>query len=183
MDTSKRRKVTFVVTHAAALALALAAILLFVVAVFVPKLILHADTYIVQSTSMQPTLNPGDLVIADPAYKVEELRKGDVVTYLSSSLNDPFGSIMIVHRIVSLEHNEDRTIYKFVTKGDSNLNSDMPIGELDITGHVIYSVPFVGAVIDSPYSHLILVLLAILLFIVVVGYLRQRRKLKNDYVR
>lgn len=91
---------------------------------------------IVQSGSMEPTIQTGSLVATIPRseYEVE-----DVVTFKGSDINP----MPTTHRIVAVEDQQDAMV--FVTKGDANKEEDYRrITEDDILGKVFLSVPYVG---------------------------------------
>jgi len=182
-EKTRATRILRAVYYSCALLLTAVSLGLFTAAVVVPKLILHADTYIVDSGSMQPYLNPGDLVIANPRYDAALLKEGDVVTYLTSNINDPYGYTTIVHRVVAAKHNAEGTESEFVTKGDSNLTADEPIRGIDITGQVMYRIPLIGNLMSPRYSEPIIVTLGVLMGLVGIHYVQQRRRFKHDYGR
>ena len=74
----------------------------------------------IQSDSMRPTFKTGDLIITKEVKNINELQKGDVITY-STVLTDAEGRSVRgfnTHRIIDIEYNEDKTIKAFATKGD-----------------------------------------------------------------
>lgn len=95
----------------------------------------------VQTGSMVPAINKGDLVVVTRVPE-KQLKIGDVVTYHNP--NNPKQTI--THRIVALpiEQNE----YKFITKGDANAAQDTPISYEKIIGREVASAPVLGRVID-----------------------------------
>lgn len=85
---------------------------------------------LVQSGSMSPVINTGDLVIIKPSSKYQ---KGDIITFLSK------GKINITHRIVDIQGNQINT------KGDANQVNDQDfIEKKQILGKVFYSLPNFG---------------------------------------
>jgi signal peptidase len=94
---------------------------------------------IVQSGSMEPAIKTGGIVIdkAKSSYKV-----GDVITFGA----DTKIQIPTTHRIVAIS-NDSNPVY--TTKGDANDAPDQVTTHLsDIHGKVIFTVPYVGYVLD-----------------------------------
>lgn len=98
------------------------------------------EVKIVQSGSMEPTIKVGSLVVIKPAgsYQV-----GDVVTFGKDNKKE----VPTTHRIVA-DRVENGTLL-FTTKGDANEDNDTKeIRRNEIIGKVIFSVPFLGYIID-----------------------------------
>jgi signal peptidase I len=95
----------------------------------------------VLTSSMEPTLPPGTLVVVRPTPALD-IAVGDVLTYQLTA-GDP---TVVSHRVVevqSLSNGETR----FVVKGDNNPSADVdPVTEEQVKGVVWYSVPWVGHV-------------------------------------
>ncbi len=109
---------------------------------FAPSLpiIGHLEFKIVKSGSMEPTIMTGGVVMVRErsTYQV-----GEVVTYTSNG-----SAIPTTHRIVGTETAPDGATY-FVTKGDANEERDVDLlVPSNIIGEVIFSVPYVGFVLD-----------------------------------
>jgi len=122
-----------------------AAVLLLVIAIavlviVVPK-VAGATPLTILTSSMEPGLPPGTLIVVQPA-DVDDLAAGDIVTYQIRS-GEPE---VITHRIIAITASTsgDRT---FVLQGDNNSDPD-PDAVLpeQIQGRVWYSVPFIGHV-------------------------------------
>jgi signal peptidase I len=91
------------------------------------------------TSSMEPHLPPGTLVIVKPT-PVDEIRIGDVLTYQIRS-GDP---AVVSHRVISVNSVSDGT-FTFITQGDHNGSPDeKPVIEAQVRGVVWYSVPWVG---------------------------------------
>lgn len=91
----------------------------------------------VQTKSMMPVLNKGDLVSATRV-PVERLAVGDIVTFI----NPKDKRTTITHRIIELPSISNAKM--FVTKGDANSEEDIPIESTLIIGRMRYSVPYIG---------------------------------------
>lgn len=95
---------------------------------------------VVQSGSMEPRLPTGSIVVI---YQTKNYDVGDIITFFFS----PRDTVPTTHRIVDVEVGEETTTY--ITKGDANENEDpRPIPESAIIGELLFSVPFVGYVLD-----------------------------------
>jgi signal peptidase len=161
--------------------LALVLITVFLAGSFFPRVVFKNDTYVVSSGSMVPELKVGDLIVVDPRYPLDEIEVGDVITYLASNTVDQYEPTTIVHRVVSAEQNESGSRHEFVTKGDSNLSSDLPISDADVTGKVLYKIPFVGFLMNSQYSGDIILVLAVLMVVFGFRIASQRKKAAHGH--
>lgn len=88
--------------------------------------ILGYTPFSIQSNSMAPTFESGDLIIGKEVKDVNELKVGDVITY-SAVLVDGTGKSIRgnnTHRIYEIEYNPDGTVYDFETKGDAGDMAD-----------------------------------------------------------
>ncbi|MBO3809758.1 MAG: signal peptidase I [Candidatus Brockarchaeota archaeon] len=74
---------------------------------------------IIASSSMRPTLEPGDAVLIVKV-KPDEIRVGDIISYVKVI---PLAPVAIVtHRVVEVGNHGN--LYIFKTKGDGNSNPD-----------------------------------------------------------
>lgn len=83
--------------------------------------VLGYTPFSIQTDSMSPTFERGDLIISKEVKNVNELKIGDVITY-STVLTDSTGKSVRgnnTHRISFIEYNEDKTIKNIVTMGDA----------------------------------------------------------------
>lgn len=114
----------------------LTSILILITAFFLVSQLNFPGNYkilLVQSGSMSPAINTGDLVVVKP---ISKYKKGDIITFLS---NNRFN---VTHRIVSVENN------KITTKGDANKVNDQEIVDLSqLLGKVNYRIPYFGYLI------------------------------------
>lgn len=105
---------------------------------------------VVLSGSMEDTLSVNDVIIVreSDSYDVK-----DIVVY-----DD--GKALIVHRIIEKDGD------MITTKGDANTTPDEPVNISSVKGKVVFSVPYLGVVINalrSPVGAVIIILAAILL--------------------
>jgi signal peptidase len=120
----------------------------------VPKF-LGISPLIVLSGSMQPAINPGDIVVIreQPA---QDYQLGDVATYLD-------GSTAFTHRIVGQEAEG------FVLKGDNNNVADDIVPAEKFLGKVVLRIPKAGLAVLFFKTPLGMVILCILLILTIYG--------------
>ena len=116
----------------------------------VPQLVGAERSYVVLSGSMQPTMEPGDVILVD-AVDVESVEQGDIVSF-----RDRSGSVT-THRVVEVISDGD--VQQFRTKGDNNEERDPYMVPGDA---VIGTVPtvFGGHPLEIPHLGHALVLLS-----------------------
>jgi len=121
-------------------------------------LLLARDVYVVQSPSMKPTLQPGDVVVVKPVDGLVE--PGQVITYEVQGK-------LITHRVVRVEGD---TAY---TRGDAADEEDpWPIDRSAIRGQMDFRIPYGGYVIlflRQPLGFLSVLALPVLLFLGIEG--------------
>ena len=141
--------------------------------------------YTPETGSMEPTLNPGDLLIVQGEITGESvyahLGNGNIIIY-----HDPrdYDGIPIVHRAVD-KYDVNGTWY-IVTKGDNNPIEDdwswygFPTGgtydvagcpESYIIGKVIFSIPYIGGIMskfDEPMINLGIYTLTLRQFLIII---------------
>ena len=93
----------------------------------------------VLTSSMEPRLPPGTLVIVRPT-PADEVRTGEVLTYQLRS-GEP---TLVTHRVIQRLALADGST-TFITQGDNSPNADPdPVREVQVVGTVWYSIPFLG---------------------------------------
>ena len=113
--------------------------------------------YAVQSGSMSPTFNTGDLVIDTPVISTTVFSVGDVITF------HPTPGYTATHRIAAVGPDG------ITTRGDANPSSDLGFIQPGmIAGRVAFSVPYGGYVAVFFQNPLGLVVLALVLVGLVV---------------
>jgi signal peptidase len=100
----------------------------------------HWSLLDVQTSSMQPTFRPHDLLVTAPVSATSQLRVGDVITYRS---NNNFHQL-VSHRLVQI----DPTHHTFRTQGDALAYPDPLITPASVVGRAVYVVPKGGAVLE-----------------------------------
>lgn len=116
--------------------------LAFVAVVAVPGVAGGTESYVVLSKSMQPALDPGDVVVvqSEPASAIEE---GDVVTYRTTDPAGDAGRNRLTHRVIEKHQTASGVVYR--TKGDANDRADPALVSHDqVVGEVWFNVPYVG---------------------------------------
>jgi signal peptidase len=132
---------------------------------------------VVLSGSMEPAVHIGSVVILKPEsqYKI-----GDVVIFGKDTKKD----IPTTHRIVSSRAVEGVILY--TTKGDANEDPDTTeIRPGDIHGKVLFSVPFMGYIIDfvkKPVGMIIVIVIPALYIIYeeIRKIWKEVKKIKNE---
>lgn len=111
----------------------------------------NIEVKIVQSGSMEPAIGTGALVITRPS---DEYRIGDVIMFGE----DTKTKVPTTHRIVADEVRSG--VFYYTTKGDANEDRDpQPIAKGEVKGKVLFSIPYLGYVLDFAKKPLGFVLL------------------------
>jgi signal peptidase len=93
----------------------------------------------VLTSSMEPTLPPGTLIVVRPV-EVADIRIGDAITYQIESGKPE----VVTHRVISITSSSDGGT-TFITQGDNNDAPDgRPVVPEQVQGRVWYSVPWLG---------------------------------------
>lgn len=118
----------------------------------------------IQTESMYPTLEPGDLIIATKA-DTDELRNGDIITYWTVINGE---RVLNTHRITDIYDGGNHLI--FATKGDNNTTADaLTVHESEVVGKFAYRIPGVGKVFDflqTSTGFFLIVVLPVFLFFI-----------------
>lgn len=116
-------------------------LVLTLVAIGVAPVAIGWQASVVQSGSMRPHIQPGDVVVTAPLPANKPLPLGRVVAFHNPAAAEADGTSSIrLHRIVHV--NDDNT---FVTKGDANLDNDSTaVTRSQIIGQARLLVPAIG---------------------------------------
>ena len=117
--------------------------------------------YSVQTGSMAPVLQPGDLAITTKP-DIKNLQIGDIISYKSPA--NP--AKIITHRVYQISPAKGY----IVTKGDNLQYADPPITTNLITGKAALAVPKVGRLLDLTHQPIGLISLIYLPALLVTGY-------------
>lgn len=129
----------------------------------------YVKARVVLTGSMEPTINPGDIVITAPVTRLEP-KIGDVAAYQARRFDGaPVG--VFTHRIISGDGQSG-----WVLKGDNNPTPDIqkPTNS-DILGVVIFVIPWLGNLLSRQVLFTVIPLLAGMWFL-----LDTLRKVPND---
>ncbi|MGB4076106.1 MAG: signal peptidase I [Minisyncoccia bacterium] len=100
----------------------------------------QVELKIVKSGSMEPAIATGGIVVIQPS---DSYGVGDVITFGE----DTAVQVPTTHRIVRAYQEQGRTYFE--TKGDANEEADTePVAARDVIGTVLFSVPYVGYLLD-----------------------------------
>jgi signal peptidase len=129
----------------------------------------YVKARVVLTGSMQPTINPGDIVITAPVTRVEP-KIDDVAAYQARRFDGaPVG--VFTHRIMSGDGQSG-----WVLKGDNNPSPDIQKPKNnDILGVVIFVIPWLGNLLSRQVLFTVIPLLAGMWFL-----LDTLRKVPND---
>jgi len=125
---------------------------------------------------MHPTLKKGDLILVK---QQNNYKRAEIITFsnpISSKKSDT-----VTHRIVDITKEKGHLIYK--TKGDANNSPDgWKVGENNIVGVTIYSLPLLGYIISiskTPFGFVLLILIPafVLLYSEIQNIINELRKL------
>lgn len=98
------------------------------------------EILIVQSGSMEPTIKTGSIVLVKP---IEKYRVGDIITFGANTR----ATIPTTHRLHAERVVSGELLY--TTKGDVNEDPDpQEIRKQDIIGKVLFSLPYIGYLLD-----------------------------------
>jgi signal peptidase len=110
-----------------------------VILIILPK-IAGAIPLTILTSSMEPGLPPGTLIIVQPV-EPDDVRVGDVITYQIRS-GDP---AVITHRVIAIDSDSSGAL-TFTLLGDNNGEPDDPVREVQIKARLWYAVPYLGFV-------------------------------------
>lgn len=117
-----------------------AVVALLAVAVVIPRLA-GATPYTILTSSMEPTMPPGTLVVVKPVDS-DEIGIGDVVTYQLESGKPT----VVTHRVVAAGINAKGESV-FTTQGDANESADAAVVlPVQVRGKRMYAIPYLGHV-------------------------------------
>lgn len=123
--------------------------------------------FIVMSSSMEPTIKTGSLVITQQIHP-KTLKMGDIITFISPTKDREF----ITHRISSISQNGSVSVIK--TKGDNNKAPDnWVLAGGGVAGKVVFTIPGLGYIFSwSRTKEGIILLILIPAAFIIVGEIR-----------
>lgn len=127
----------------------LAAVVFIFLATAIPQLVGADNSYLVQSDSMSPAIDAGDVVFVYDT-QPEQIAEGDVITFEQAGAGE---SDRVTHRVVEvIERDGER---QFRTKGDANEDPDpSPVPASRVIGVVGFHVPLIGYVTSFAQTRL-----------------------------
>jgi signal peptidase len=161
---------------------AMAVVLVVILAIAAAAIVLPAATgstaLTVLTSSMEPNLPPGTLIVVRPT-DAEDIHPGDIVTYQLRS-NEPE---VVTHRVIQRTALADGQLL-FITQGDANpAPDDAPVQQVQIRGTLWYAMPYLGWVsvwLTGPWKTWAIPLAAFLLFgyavVLVLSHIRDKRR-------
>lgn len=101
---------------------------------------------VVQSGSMEPTLQTGSVIASVPK---SDYKKGDIISFVNPE--DALRKSLVTHRIVDVENKNGKILY--TTKGDANTRADFnKIEKSSVVGSTRINVPYIGRIITFAKS-------------------------------
>lgn len=99
--------------------------------------------YTIISGSMEPTIHVYDVVVNTAVTNPEDIKVGDVITFISTSYISE--GLTITHRVQDIKIVNGK--YEFVTKGDNNPVADGSTAKFeDVIGKVKFKLPQLGRI-------------------------------------
>ena len=137
------------------------------------------EVKIVQSGSMEPKIKTGSIVVIKPddSYGV-----GDIITFGKDTRRD----VPTTHRIVS--DKVESGVFVYTTKGDANEDTDPhEVRKSEVIGKVVFSVPYVGYLLDfarKPIGFILLIVFpaGVVVFDEVMSIWREVKKKKKGFL-
>lgn len=127
--------------------------------------VLGYKPFSIQSDSMSPTFESGDLVISKEVSDYSELEVGDIITFWTIINGE---QVLNTHRITEVMENDG--YYYFTTQGDNNTSEDaMSVYYTEIEGQYVTHISGFGSVVDflqTSTGFLIFIVLPVFLFFI-----------------
>lgn len=143
---------------------------------------------VVQSPSMQPTFNMGDVIIGNKISDAEkaELKVGDIITFTTFDIDGDGNRDLNTHRIIEVKTDASGNV-TYVTKGDNNAIEDSSeVLVIDVVcrweGKRLKGVGTVLNFLQSPTGFLVCIVIPLLLFFVleIVLFVRKVNEVRNQ---
>lgn len=120
----------------------------------VPQVVGAEQSFVVVSSSMQPTIPPGAAIIVNNV-SARAIDVGDIITFRERTGGDV---VYVTHRVVDIVERSG-TVH-FRTQGDANAQPDAGLVSPDeLVGRVVFTIPYLGHVIALVQSTVGLILL------------------------
>lgn len=100
--------------------------------------------FAIQSDSMSPTFDKGDLIVDTVVKDASTLKEGDVITFWTVIEGQ---RVLNSHRIIGIQDYGD--FVSFVTMGDNNTMEDgLQVHQKEVVGKYMFRIPKLGTVVD-----------------------------------
>lgn len=100
--------------------------------------------YTIASGSMEPKIMTLDAIVNVRVDSPDDIRVGDVITFVSTSLLSPGKTI--THRVIAITQDEEGNVC-FETKGDANDVADQSCAKYkNVIGKVLFKIPKLGKI-------------------------------------
>ena len=97
--------------------------------------------YTILTASMEPNINRNDVIVDLTVKNPEDIKVGDVITFVSTSSLTK--GMVITHRVINVKQDENG--YSYQTKGDANLSPDTAyVPFANVNGKVLFRIPKLG---------------------------------------
>lgn len=144
--------------------------------VFKDKGVMGFKTYVIVTSSMEPYLEVGDVILVKNV-DINKLKADDIITY--KGMESDFAGKIITHKIKNIIEEEGKKI--FYTQGTTNSMVDPAVYEEQILGKVIYKfkvISLISKLVRSKVGYIILVFIP-LIFIFVKEMIRIKKNLTD----
>ncbi len=135
---------------------------------------------IVESNSMYPLFEKGDLIFSKPI-KPGEIVVGDIISFED---NNSSKKIIVTHRIENIFY--EKNIKKFSTKGDANNFSDgYKLDSNSILGKYVGRIPKLGSfikIIRQPITLILIFVVVILAYALIILFSKFKKHFKRRYL-
>ena len=137
---------------------------------FIFLYLIGIEPFVVESGSMQPTIQVGSLSFVNKNIKYNDIKENDIIAFKS-----PNGA-KVTHRVIKI------TTEGFETKGDSNNKSDgISTTESNYIGKNVFSIPRLGILVKSIQTTKgRIVLVTIIIVILLSGFFLSDDKKSDD---
>ena len=119
----------------------------------------------VQTESMKPTIEKGDLIVSTAVDDPKELKRNDIITYWTVIEGE---RVLNTHRIIGINEISANTL-AFTTQGDNNTTPDSQyVHQKDVIGIYSFRMAGVGKVFDylqTKTGFLVVVVIPVLIFL------------------
>lgn len=119
----------------------------------------------VSSSSMEPKLMVGDIILSKSIKDIESVEVGDIITY--KGIKGSFAGKLITHEVVGAPALESDGKFYLQTMGFANSYPDPVISEDQVVGEMVCEVPFLSGVytfFQTPFGLVVILLFLGVLF-------------------